>query len=364
MNISKKLPFMLAFCISTLFAAVEQNTQNQLVEAPAKTKIGSSAAASFIYWTPRVDGLTYAQTGRNSLETISNQNISNLLDLPQGKDLSVNWQWEPGFKVDLGWEFRNQWRINLEYTWLYSKAKDSKSTVDGIFPNIDAFPLDIVAVTGEVNRAKASWDLHYQLLHLELGREYHYTSALKFRTCFGATITYQKQNYSMLYVIPPFNISLGSGSSLSSSQQVTFNTSDQQKVFGSGLRLAFYPTWHITSWFGFQGTVGISYLWMYYELMRKDSLGANLAVQGENIGVKAKLANIKTNVRAMKLFFNASLGIFFETPDINDQFRFNLFLGWETHIWINQTLQINLGDQLSRYDLTMQGLTARLRLDF
>ncbi len=363
MNATKICLLILALCFSTLQGAVVQSTENQLVEAPEKTKIGSFAGVSFIYWTPRVDALTYAQTGRNSLETVAAENLTDFLNLPQGTDLAVNWQWEPGFKANLGWDFRSQWQIQLEYTWLYSKAKGSKSSIGGIFPNVDIFPLDIVTALGAIDRAKATWSLHYQLLHLELGREYRYTSALKFRTSFGATLTDQTQHYSTLYVIPPFNFTFGQGS-ISSSQAVNFNFSGKQEVFGTGLRLAFAPTWYLTKWFGFYGKIGMSYLWMYYDVKRKDSGGTEFPISGQLTGVKIKLTNIETKVRTMKLFFDANLGFFFETPTFCTNFRFSWFLGWEAHIWINQTYQINLGRELSRYDLTMQGLTTKLQLDF
>lgn len=103
------------FCAHTVYGSSEESN-TQLVESPGNSRIGSYAGASFIYWTPRVDGLTYAQTGRNSFETLSGGNFSDFLDLSQGKELMVNWQWEPGFKVSLGWDFRSQWQINLEYT--------------------------------------------------------------------------------------------------------------------------------------------------------------------------------------------------------------------------------------------------------
>lgn len=216
---------------------------------------------------------------------------------------------------------------------------------------------------GEVDRAKATWSLHYQLLHLELGREYRYTSALQFRTSLGLSMTYQVQDFSTLYVIPPFDLSFNQAS-ISSTEQLNFNSKLKQDVFGTGLRLAFAPKWYLVKWFGFQGKAGISYLWMYYELKRRDSVGANIILDGNFAGVKAWLANIKSKPRAMKLFFDINLGIFFETPTFCNQYRFNFFMGWESHIWVNETMHINLSDELSRFDLTLQGLTARLRLDF
>jgi len=179
--------------------------------------------ADFIYWTAKLDTLTYAKTGGGSLPNIG--------ETKKGTILSVDWSWDPGFKTGIGWNFcHGCWDMNLQYTWLYTNAGGSKAS-STLLPSYDIFPSEIISNSILLNRAYARFDLHYQVGDLELGRSYYVSRTLKLRPFIGVKGTWQKQDYALYYDSIPIT---------QLNDLFNFRAKFNQAIWGLGMRGGLY----------------------------------------------------------------------------------------------------------------------------
>lgn len=114
---------------------------------------GFYIAADFLYWRSENHGFSYAY---ELSDTVLSDNV--------GKVLRVGSDWDPGFRVGIGWTTTHDfWDIFLNYTWFQNDAKASKSSVDGFAP---LWPLTTDDLFGAVS---ANTDFVLNMGDLELG---------------------------------------------------------------------------------------------------------------------------------------------------------------------------------------------------
>jgi hypothetical protein len=108
--------------------------------------------------------------------------------------------------------------------------------------------------------------------------------------------------------------------------------------------------------------MSFSGMWLHYDIDRKDTF----ALVDENQPFQAEIStvNIQDHLRIIKPVIEMSIGLRAETYYSCGRYHILLEAGWESQIWVNQTLFISLSDNYDRFDLTLQGLTAKIRFDF
>lgn len=130
--------------------------------------------------------------------------------------LSMDFEYDPGFKVALGYDFGcDGWGISAEYTRFHQTVKSSKNLSDrtGIlqdgsstsqivpgwfFNNNSSFGNYRFAVTS-IQTADASWKLSVDLLDIELSRSAYMGKCLIMRPYSGLRAGWIDQNYSAKY---------------------------------------------------------------------------------------------------------------------------------------------------------------------
>ncbi len=286
-----------------------------------------------LYWTARLDALSYAQTGPLSLPAQFPHRAS---------DHSIDWDWDFGFRVGMGWSFcHGDWDMQLKYTWFYTQGSDS--TIDTVHPSFDFFLFNSITASGG---ASALWDMRYQLGTWEIGRNFFVQRYLKLRPFIGAQGTWQKQETTLRYL----NLTSNEGNFISARSR--FN----QRIWGLGPRLGMNSSWQFTRWAGLYGDFALSGLWLHYDTTRSNRLTVT--------DTQTFFLPLKKTLRLTKPTIELGLGLRLESYLSCRRLHLLFQVGWETHIWPNQTLYINLGESLQRFDLLLHGGTARLRFDF
>jgi len=305
-------------------------------------------SAAFLYWTARLDTLTYAKTGFGDLTSAASPNKGNVQ--------SVDWSWDPGFKLGMGWNFcHGCWDMALQYTWFYTNVGDSKRS-QFLQPGFEIFTPAFQSMDiPRFDKAHAHYDLHYQMGDLELGRNFYVSKSLKLRPFFGVKGTWQKQDYNVFYETIPLQVIF---------QQLLFNYSARfdHSLWGIGVRGGLNTSWQFSKVFSLYGNMSFSGMWLHYDIDRKDTF----ALVDENQPFQAEIStvNIQDHLRIIKPVIEMSIGLRAETYYSCGRYHILLEAGWESQIWVNQTLFISLSDNYDRFDLTLQGLTAKIRFDF
>ncbi|MCB1116589.1 MAG: hypothetical protein KDK71_08975 [Chlamydiia bacterium] len=304
-------------------------------------------SADFIYWTMRLDTLTYAKTGHG--------NLSPATGSKKGEVQSVNWTWDPGFKAALGWNFcHGCWDMSVQYTWLYTNVSDTKHST-AITPSYDILPPSLMADEINFTRAHAHFDHHFQVGDLELGRNYYVSKALKVRPFIGLKGTWQKESYNVYY--DDTNIE-----SLPI-ESYNFKTRLGQSVWGLGMRGGLNTSWQFSKYVGLYGNLAFSGIWLHYDLDRKDTF-ETVEENPQIHTVVIPTFNIQDQLRLIKPVLEFGIGLRVESYFACNRYHILLQGGWESQIWINQSLQIAKQGHYNRFDLSLHGLTAKLRFDF
>ena len=301
-------------------------------------------SAEFLYWSTRLDTLTYAKTGfRDTVNDVSPN---------KGEVQMVDWSWDPGFKVGLGWSFDHGcWDMRLVYTWFYTNVGDRKRS-NSMVPGFAIIEPSIVSSgAARFVDAHAHFDLHYQVSDLELGRNYYVSRTLKLRPFVGMKGTWQKQDYATF-----FNSSSVSGST--SNYKARFDHS----LWGLGMRAGLKTSWQFSRHFSLYGDFALTGMWLHYDINRKDTSTDYL--NGEQAGAKRTMLNIQGRLRIVKPVLEWAIGLRAESYFSCQRCHVLLQAGWESHIWANQTLYISADNYFDRFDLSLQGLAAQLRLSF
>lgn len=324
------------------YKSVHDASYSNITQAAPKVCNGRDLYLTFdfLYWTARLDTLSYCTTGYGSL--------IHLQPAKRGRNYFVDWGWDPGFKVGLGWNFdHGRWDMHLTYSWFYTNVGDSKSS-SNLYPSFE-----ILTPFMKIDFAHSHWDLHYQVGDLDLGHEYSVNKYLYLRPFIGIKGTFQKQAYNVFFENIPMTI-------LNQNRHLVFQSRNKHFYWGIGMRAGLNTSWHFTKPLSLYGDFALAGLWSHYNISRKDvfnSIDQTSVLDFTNVNDHATLHLVKP-------VFEYAMGLRLETYFFQRAFHLRLQAGWESHIWLNQTLYIDIQDKFDRFDLNLQGLTARLRIDF
>lgn len=308
--------------------------------------------ADFIYWTGRMDGLAYVASGQGNNQT----------SVSRGRVCSPDWEWDPGFKVGLGHNLPHDgWDIYAEYTWFHSTATDSKkgNTLDPNWniSNIEAIVSPTVLASGFIDRASSHWHLHYNVIDLELGRNYFVSQYLSLRPFFGFKTTWQDIDYRVRY-----------HSSIQSGLESNFRMRNDADFWGIGLRTGLDMTWHISPVFSVYGNMALSALWCQYDIKRRDTRTDAQGVSptpGPPLGTQIITYDTQKDFHTLKGVLELSIGIRGEWWFSDNRYHFLVQTGWEEHVWINHNQLIKTHFVASAHgDMILQGFTLKIRFGF
>ncbi len=297
---------------------------------PKDESWGFIASADFIYWTTRQDGMFYAVSGAGA-------NVS------KGSVHDLDWTFDPGFKVGLGLNLpHDDWDLYASWTWIQSdisaSTKQNPATTT-LTPYWAINGVDVVALS----RASANWSIHYNDIHLELGKNLTLSEFFTLRIHSGLQGALIDQDYTVNYT-----------SAVDGTQA---RMELDQDFWGIGLRAGLDGTWYFTKNFSFFTDLALSILWGQFELNRRDQAIANNVVT----------TNLNTGVspHTFEPVIHVFAGLKWETWFSEDQYRFLLRAGWEHQLWIlHNELIKRMREPDHSGDLILQGLTIEARFDF
>jgi hypothetical protein len=213
-------------------------------------------------------------------------------------DANTQKKWAPGFKVGLGLNLgHDAWDLMAQYTWLNADHKHTSKN------------------------ETTDWKLHFNVIDLELGRNYYVSQYLTMRPFIGLKGTWQKQDFKHA-VDKKTDLHL------------------DQDHWGLGIRAGFNTAWYLTKSFSIYGNLALANMWSEYNKNHEN-----------NAGVKTKAKDSYSNKHLTEL----ELGLRWETWFYDDNYHFAIQAGWEQQVWSGWT---------HNEDLNLHGLSLKLRFDF
>ncbi len=313
--------------------------------------------ADFIWWTAREDGLAYAYSGVNGTVGSTNQNGGS------GSVQHPDFGWDPGFKVGLGYNLpHDDWDVYAQYTWLHMQGdKDSTSNPVGTtnqlsaiwgISNDNAYPL--------VDRATGRWDLHFNVIDLEIGRNYFVSQYLTIRPFAGFKGTWQHQDYKVRYT----------RNTVENDEDVRFvnRMRQDQDMWAIGIRSGFNFAWHFVRDFSLFGDMALSAMMTKYDIDRRDREEQYTLDDSGNIVDRVygiTTLNTNNDFYSLKGVLEMDIGLRYDVWfGCNDAYHLRLQAAWEEQLWWGQNNMIGRFEECAHGDLMLHGLTIKARFDF
>jgi hypothetical protein len=131
-----------------------------------------------------------------------------------------------------------------------------------------------------------------------------------------------------------------------------------------GIRPGLSSSWLLTQHFSIFGEGYVSTMWSYFESSRVDKASqvttdANF-FNFDNLTITNSIQKHHTITPVIEL----QIGLRWETMCSNDDYRIRFQAGWEEQLWFNQNQFININGYNPYGNLSFQGVTAEIRIDF
>jgi hypothetical protein len=318
--------------------------------------------ADFIWWKAYEEGLSFAWDGAPLAPTAVPP------DATPGEMFRPKFKWEPGFKVGLGNKFAHDgWDLYAQYTWLRSNSSRNDNDDDCCereSDNIIAWsnywlPTNVGPEAVLMGEEYAKWNLHFNVLDLELGRNYYISKYLTLRPFAGMKFSWMKQkykvNYSDIIFVQDENDSVSSNVVIPDGSNIKLNF--DQKEIGVGLRAGMNSAWYFCKWLGAYGDFALSGLWNRFKEHRTDEINTPSATEYLSFDIKDKIYDVTA-------VLELGIGVFFEWAFSNDAYMLQLAVGWEDQVWFNQNQFIFVENTNAPGNLAFQGLTVRAEFAF
>lgn len=302
-----------------------------------KCGYGIYLTADFTYWTAREDNLEFATV------------------FPNGKIYAVDSNWNPGFKVGLGYDLCfDGWDVYAEYTWYNSTVSKKFSLSDPSQEIIDIY-WRIASIANAFSTpgafASENWHLGFNVVDLKLARNFYISRRIMCKPYLGLKGTWQTQKLKVIF--EGLNVSGGS-------VEATSTMFNRMKNWGIGILAGLETAWHVSREVSLIGNVAFTGLWEQFKLHRTDHVFV------PSIGTNEDFFRLSETFHVVKPVVEWMLGARWEDWFFCDEYHLALEAGWEMQIWFAQNKFLRLfGTGISNNgDLTLQGLTLKARFDF
>jgi len=298
--------------------------------------------ADFIWWKAQEDGLDFSYDGVAA---------TNSVNASKGHVHHPKTKYEPGFKVGFGLKFKHDgWDLYGNYTWFrtsFDETKKSTSTPSGSIVNSGYYVMDAgtpVSITPSQTNGK--WSLDFNVLDVEMGRNFWISQWLTLRPHFGMKFSWNEQKFIVNYLDIQDDDFSGEGIRLT----------DKNNQFGVGIRAGLDTAWYFAQKWCLFGEFAATGLWNDFDVSNKQTL---------NTG-SASFVNMNTHEENFSVtgVLELALGLRFETAFSNDNYLFMLQAGWEQQIWFDQNRFFSPLTSQSPENLTLEGLTVKAGFDF
>lgn len=349
------------YCLPVLCAVMSpmfaDNAGNQSKQAPqqmaeitppayplVKRSADPFLTAEYIYWRANQEGTDYAVTGiAPGFASFSGK----------GKVHQPSFDYSSGFKVGFGLKFRHDsWDMLANYTWLFSDDNHNTTTRKSTqsMQNTWEIAEDSTRLTPDFGSAHSKWAMHFNVLDLEMGRNYFISPRLTLRPHFGLKLAWIDQDMTVKYK----NGTSAAEPTVTAPNEFTYKF-DQDK-FGVGIRAGFNTAWFMWNKWSVFGNFAATALYSDFDVDQK------LDFQSAGTG-KVKMMDLDRDVHTVTPVLEFALGLRYETDFYNNNYQFMIQAGWEEQIWFNENQFSNLSNGATG-NLTIEGLTIKTGFSF
>jgi hypothetical protein len=335
---------------------------SQVITYPQAPRVSGWAnyffTSDFIYWRATVDNYQFAASGVPTTEMGYLVSPTSL-----GRSPSPAFAFEPGFKLGAGLKFPHDgWDVYANYTWLYpAKVRASLSSSYGHLVGL----ADPYWGTPTLANAKDTFQQSFNIVDLELGRQFFLSKFLTLRPYFGlktALIYLHQRNYLTVFNDASNGLVGNVSSPIVPPNETITNLIQKENVksWGMGIRGGFAPVWYFMKNFGLYGNLAASLMWTYFQNHTKTSYlgtafdpvtGAPSPIGGVT-GLFGKVFHTVTPV------IELSLGLTYMTYFRENERALTLSAGWEEQVWIGFDGGFPAGN------LSLQGFTCKAGYEF
>jgi len=293
--------------------------------------------AEFLYWTADTSSLDYAF----KLDPV------NVLNNTRGKNQLAEYDWDPCFRVSLGWfNAPNTWQIYGQYTWLRISGSDNlraeyQDGVSNFLPVISTSNLGRLELSN--SKIKFFEDLGDLLVSRVFVPNYH----LRLRLMGGFTAGRLKEEWKVYYL-----------DILSRSKDILY----QLKFTGIGFRAGLDFDWFWSTDFYLSGKMTTALMIGKYKYLNRIFVNVN--------DPDPTIGDFDLNFSQYRGVYNIQ---FLLGPSYQRSFeknRFEIFAGYELNSWINfhDIFVLTSGSVVDGYEsqgmFLLHGLTVKLNVDF
>ncbi len=317
--------------------------------------LGFFTYGDFLYWYANEGNLSYAMIVEGDVNITAPSTL-----LKPKTTLHLGTNWDPGFRVGLGWNSGyDGWDLDANWTW-YNNKKSNSVSVDpfdfddtlppgqlaiidpwntGGFGGID-LSASLAPVPNLFSSVAASWNFLLNEVELDLGRKFWLSRRFAMRPYAGgrgawATTLFKNQAIGTI-------------------QGGHFNMSDRfkDKFWGAGLVCGFQPEWFMSPCFTVFANVDTSLLWGQFKINKLENYSL---IEGAE---SAFLSNqFATRFNKMQAMLDLSLGFRWTKVWCQDRFRSSLDAGWEHHIWFDTNNRLKTNGLFSLTSTEQKGFT-------
>src|SRR3972149_2227392 len=318
--------------ISQLEAKVNDVSMNTVVDTkggrtanyhPKAYGEGFFVTGDFLWWQEDQDGLEYAvvtdvYTGPESVYN-------------HGRVKEIGFEWGPGFRVGLGYNLPwDGWDLYANWTHFH---KDSHSHVSApsdknVSPVWSAY---LNTPKNRASEASAHYGLTYNILDLELGRNFFASHSLSLRPFIGIRGAWIDQDvrykYEDLEVVFP-----SQGKDLHNKLNNDFNA--------GGFRAGFNTTWHFTRNWGIFGNISAALMYGEFHVSQK--------IKGPLLsGLIEELIDQKEEIDLVRGNLELGAGLLWEAYFSKGRYHLALTAAYEVLQWFSQNQLIQFFDMQS-----------------
>jgi hypothetical protein len=310
--------------------------------------------ADFIWWQTYIDGMEFAYSG------VADNGYAVPVGSSTGSGHAVHpeFQYAPGIKAGFGWHFDHDgWDMQAGWTMLSSNVEqNSLSTFASSGVGMSSIQ-EVVLNNGSVQTiglsdASSKWKQDFNVIDLELGRDFFLSRYLTMRPFAGLKSAWIHETTTNTYVAAPGILNSGTVATPTSTL-TSYVLDNYQHLWGIGIRGGVGTGWHITKNWMLYGDMAFTNLWGVFH---KSAKGMN----NSSVGTSMTL-NTSEEYHSIIPVIEAGFGVSYINWFADNRVRYELRMGWEEQVW----LDYNRSQDFGRVgNLTVQGLTLKLMTNF
>jgi len=368
MNLLRNIPLAAAVLFAgSAFAGMDQESrtsqlEQQMSQVRTETKnntYGANTAAGspqvdgygvdlsldVLYWRANVEGTEYTITD-NSTDLIPWTGTM--------KSISPSWDW--GFRVGVGYNFEHDnWDAQLQYTYFNNTFSDvSAAGNNDSVTTQRAVPWIVSGDTGttvdNAERASSQFNLWFNNLDLQLGRNYFVSSCLSLRPFIALQTAWMQLKQDTQYTGGTTGTPLANN---------TIVVNEKSYFWGMGPEFGMSSRWVLGNGISFFGLLQGSLLYGNFDVNYRCYYSPDTT--RNNVQINADVHQFVPNAR-----FN--LGLRYDTYIENNTQHIAVLLGYDSQYWWSANQMLDFGNQREADyrdgDVGMQGVTLEVRWDF